>query len=162
MNKLYLPVAALAMVAIWVFWPLLVAFAVGIGPLDQLKCDRIDVIAKVGDTYGSLNTAVALIVAAFAAATFRTQTAQIRALEEEQRRGRLLALVSLYYSLDPNERTRERLAILAELERACRQLPVEKRSAIQRLVVPHPAELQTMRDDAALNLGDSYWLRPTK
>lgn len=108
---------------VWLLWPVIIATVLGAGLPSTLGCDRIDLFAKIGDSYGSLNSLAAIFAGSVATWALLTQRTQIQALELQQCKTTSMQLVGIFYSLNAQDSTDQRIAVLEAIVASVNLLP---------------------------------------
>lgn len=140
-TTLLIACAFFSLLVLWSLWPLLISIVLGMGLPQTLSCDRIDVLAKIGDSYGSLNSIAAITAATAAGISLLAQRRQITQIEKQQTYLSAMQLVALYYSLDADTHTSQRIAILAALVDAAINLDESRRKSVYAAIRPTSREM---------------------
>jgi len=136
-----------AILATWFFWPFLVALALGKLPALNPGCIEPTVLGQIGDTYGSLNSLLTMILGAVALLTLRMQYRQLRDMNLQNIKMNALTLLSSYFALDPQEALDQRSYLLYSFLLQIAPLSEQVRSELVNSVHPTKKELEKLRLD---------------
>jgi hypothetical protein len=156
MKKIVIFIFGAFAFGVWLLWPLIVSLVLGAGLPNTLSCDRIDLFAKIGDSYGSLNSLATVFAASVALWTLNTQRKQILSLEQQQFKSTAMQLVAIFYSLNPASATDQRVAILKAIVESIESLTDVGKQSIYSSVRLAPKEELICKNDprlASINWG---------
>ena len=137
----------------WSIWPAIVVGVIGFAMPPVLSCDRPDLIAKIGDSYGSLNALTAIAAVTAAGMSLMSQQRQIRDVQRQQTLQSALHLVGVFCTLD-SKHSGQRLALLKAIVETSTSLSAEQQVYFRRCVRPTEREREAMKLDAVLGKVD--------
>ena len=129
----------------WFCWPLLVAVALRMFPSITTECTLPTVLGQIGDTYGSLNSLLTLILGIAALFTLRMQYRQIREINLQNITTNALTLLPIYFALDPDDNIDQRVHLLCSFILQTEQLPKKIRTELVNSVHPTLKEMEKLK-----------------